>query len=214
MANSERAARDGSSRRAEYAEATRRAAIDAARELFSEKGYFATTVNEVAARARVSPATIYAVNGGKQGLMRALVEDWSDAPVIDTMRATIAESTHPVELVRYITAETAQMRRDFGDVMRVVVGAAPHDDAAAEGYRLATSRWREFERLVARRLAELDGLREGVDVEYAADILWLYLGFAGLTTLVDDNGWSYPRAEEWLCSTVCDTLLDDRFRTA
>ncbi|WP_197383220.1 TetR/AcrR family transcriptional regulator [Mycolicibacterium mengxianglii] len=214
MTKTQKPPRVGTSRRAEYAQATRRAAIDAAREVFSEKGYFATTVNEVAARARVSPATIYAVNGGKQGLLRALVEDWSDAPVIATMRTTIAESSHPVELLRYLTAETGQMRRDYGDIMRVVIGAAPHDAAAAEGFRLATSRWREFERLVARRLAQLDALRDDVDVDYASDILWLYLGYAGLTTLVDDNGWPYPRAEEWLCTTVCEALLADRFRAS
>jgi len=46
------------SRRAEYAEATRRAIIAAARELFVERGYTATKVDQVAALARVSPATV------------------------------------------------------------------------------------------------------------------------------------------------------------
>jgi hypothetical protein len=40
------------SRRAEYAEATRRAIIAAARELFAKRGYTATKVVEVAALAR------------------------------------------------------------------------------------------------------------------------------------------------------------------
>jgi AcrR family transcriptional regulator len=45
------------SRRDEYAAATRAAIIDAARKLFSERGYFATKVEEIAEAARVAPAT-------------------------------------------------------------------------------------------------------------------------------------------------------------
>ena len=62
------------SRREEYAEATRQAIVGAARRLFSERGYFATKVDDIAALARVAPATAYAVSGGKQGLLRTLTE--------------------------------------------------------------------------------------------------------------------------------------------
>ena len=55
-------------------EATRQAIVKAARQLFSERGYFATKVDDVAALARVAPATVYAVSGGKQGLLRTLTE--------------------------------------------------------------------------------------------------------------------------------------------
>src|SRR5258705_11212689 len=40
----------------------------------SERGYFATKVDDIAALARVAPATVYAVSGGKQGLLRTLTE--------------------------------------------------------------------------------------------------------------------------------------------
>ncbi len=80
------------SRRAEYAEATRRAIIAAARELFAERGYTATKVDEVAALARVSPATVYAVAGGKQGLLHTLVDDWTQAPEVDEAYRAIEAS--------------------------------------------------------------------------------------------------------------------------
>ena len=80
------------SRRAEYAEATRRAIIAAARELFVERGYTATKVDEVAALARVSPATVYAVAGGKQGLLHTLVDDWTQAPEVDEAYRVIEAS--------------------------------------------------------------------------------------------------------------------------
>ena len=93
------------SRRAEYAEATRRAIIAAARELFVERGYTATKVDEVAALARVSPATVYAVAGGKQGLLHTLVDDWTQAPEVDEAYRAI-EASDTADGVLDIVAST------------------------------------------------------------------------------------------------------------
>jgi AcrR family transcriptional regulator len=195
------------SRRAEYAQATRQAAVDAARHLFREKGYFATTVNEIAAAARVSPATVYAVNGGKQGLLSALIDEWSAAPIVAEAIQHIESLDDPVELLRYTAAVTRQMRQDYGDIMRVVIGAAPHDDKAAAALALGTARYRAGHAVAARRLAELGALRDGMDADAALDIMWFYLGYAGFFTLVDDNGWSYAKAEEWLFHAAGHAVL-------
>lgn len=195
------------SRRAEYAEATRQAAVDAARRLFRDKGYFATTVNEIAAEARVSPATVYAVNGGKQGLLSTLIDVWSAAPVVAVAMERIESLDDPVEVLRYTTAIVRGMRQDYGDIMRVVIAAAPHDGTAADGLALGTRRYRDGIGVAARRIAELGGLRDGVDAAAALDIMWFYLGYAGFFTLVDDNGWGYAKAEEWLFNAVSQALL-------
>jgi len=197
----------GLSRRAEYAEATRHAAVDAARRLFAEKGYFATTVNEIATEARVSPATVYAVNGGKQGLLRALIDHWSIAPEVAEATDHIQNLDEPAEILRYLTAMTRRMREDYGDIMRVVIAAAPHDQTAAEGLALGTRRYRAGDAIAARRLAELGALRDGIDADAALDIIWFYLGYAGFFTLVDENKWSYPKAQDWLCQAVSHALL-------
>ncbi len=196
-------------RRAEYAETTRRAIVAAARTLFSEKGYFATKVDEIAATARVAPATVYAVTGGKQGLLRTLVDEWSDAPVVAEARAEIAKLDDPEELLRFLAALTRSMRQDYGDIMRLVIAAAPHDATAAEGLATGTARYRDGTLLAAQRLADLGALRDGLTVEEALDILWFYFGYAGFFTLVDDNGWSYPKAEEWLRDAARRALLDE-----
>jgi AcrR family transcriptional regulator len=194
-------------RRAEYAEATRQAAVDTARRLFRDKGYFATTVNEIASAARVSPATVYAVNGGKQGLLSALIDIWSAAPEVAVAIEHIENLEDPLEVLRYTTALTRQMREDYGDIMRLVIAAAPHDRTAAEGLALGTRRYRRGTGIAARRLAALGALRDGMDADTALDIMWFYLGYAGFFTLVDDNGWSYAKAEKWLFATVSQALL-------
>ena len=65
------------SRRDEYAEQTREAVVASARALFAERGYFATTINDIAAASRVSPGTVYQQCGGKQGLLRTLMDTWT-----------------------------------------------------------------------------------------------------------------------------------------
>ena len=50
------------------------ARLDALRGLFSEQGYFSTKIDDIATRGRVCCATIYAVSGGKQGLLNTLMD--------------------------------------------------------------------------------------------------------------------------------------------
>ncbi|MFJ2646206.1 TetR/AcrR family transcriptional regulator [Streptomyces sp. NPDC087420] len=195
------------SRRAEYAEATRQAIVDAARELFRARGYFATKVDEIAVGARVSPATVYAVAGGKQGLLSTLVGIWSAAPIVAESRELIVGLTDPEEIMREPAAMTRAMRQDYGDIMRVVLDTAPHDATAAEGLATATARYRAGLGAVASHLAGLGALREDVGAGAALDVLWFYFGYAGFFTLVDDNGWSYPQAEAWLLTAATQALL-------
>src|SRR6266581_4160100 len=73
-----------SSVREEQARRTRLAILDAARLLFTEQGYAATTIAQIAARARVAVDTVYAAVGTKPVLMRLLVEvaiSGADQPV-------------------------------------------------------------------------------------------------------------------------------------
>jgi AcrR family transcriptional regulator len=48
--------------------------VAAARRLFAENGFFQTKVEQIAKLSRVSPATVYAQCGGKQGLLRSLMD--------------------------------------------------------------------------------------------------------------------------------------------
>src|SRR5687768_6404081 len=66
-----------SKRRAEQAELTRRAILDASLELFTASGYAATTIDEIAESAGVSVPTVYKAFGTK----RAIVEELADTTV-------------------------------------------------------------------------------------------------------------------------------------
>src|SRR5260221_12589275 len=92
------------SRREEYAEATRQAIVAAARRLFGERGYFATKVDDIAALARVAPATVYGVSGGKQGLLHTLLEIWATAPIIQTTLRRVPELGDPAAVLGLLAA--------------------------------------------------------------------------------------------------------------
>jgi AcrR family transcriptional regulator len=58
--------------RTQHAEATRRAVLDAARSLFGKKGYGQTSVDEIAAAARVTKGAVYHHFTGKEALFRVV----------------------------------------------------------------------------------------------------------------------------------------------
>ncbi|SCF25692.1 TetR/AcrR family transcriptional regulator [Micromonospora mirobrigensis] len=194
------------SRRAEYAAATRTAIIEAARLLFARDGYFATKIEDIAAEARVAPATVYAVTGGKQGLIRTLVDLWSQAPIVAQTLSRQESLTDPDEILRDTAATVRAMRETYGDIMRLMLTTAPHHPEVAENLRVATKRYRDAVEAVAVRLRDVGGLRAGMDVAEATDILWFYFGYSGYFTLLDDNGWTYERSERWLVARAAAAL--------
>src|SRR4051812_6280248 len=166
------------SRRAEYAAATKVAIRAAARDLFLDKGYVATTVDDIAARARVAPATVYAVGGGKQKLLGTVIEEAVSASVGGGIYEELDAAPDAEALLRLITATTRSRFERWHTVMRVVTDTAGHEPAAAQALRTAQDAMRHgFER-TARRLAELNALPDGVDERRATDLLWFYLGNA------------------------------------
>ncbi|MDP9793919.1 AcrR family transcriptional regulator [Catenuloplanes nepalensis] len=193
------------SRRAEYAEATRQAIIAASRELFVTKGYVKTTVNEIARTARVAPATVYAVGGGKQDLLRTVIQDGPASPAFEPLRTGIVAATDPGEVLRLVVRASRDAFAAWADLMRVVTDTAPHEPAAAESLRVARQVQRDCLATAARRLESLGALRLGVDE--ATDVLYYYLGNSSFFTLTGDNGWTLDDAERWLLGALHKTLL-------
>ncbi|MGH3366758.1 MAG: TetR/AcrR family transcriptional regulator [Nocardioidaceae bacterium] len=62
------------SRRQEYSSSTRRALLDSATELFTERGYAGTSLDEVVAAARVTKGALYHHYKGKLALFEAVFE--------------------------------------------------------------------------------------------------------------------------------------------
>jgi hypothetical protein len=150
---------------------------------------------------------VYAVTGGKQGLLHTLVDEWTEAPEVGEAYRAIEDAEDAAALVSTLASLTRRMRRDWGDVMKIVLATAPLDEAAAENLRLGTDRYRAGLRAAAVRLADLDALKPGMTVDEATDLLWFFFGYASFFTLTEDNGWSPERSEQWLSDTAAHSLL-------
>src|SRR3954464_13400559 len=71
----------------------RRAVVDAARTLFLERGYVATTIEAVSDRSDVPTATVYRLFSSKLGLLKALLDTsiaGDDRPVAVQERPNVA----------------------------------------------------------------------------------------------------------------------------
>lgn len=82
--------------RIERARATREALVRAARELFAERGFAATSTNEVVERAGVTRGALYHHFGAKEDLFEAVYED-VETGVVEQVVAALASATGPVE---------------------------------------------------------------------------------------------------------------------
>jgi len=194
-------------RREQYALTTRRAIVDAARKLFAERGYFATKIDEIAAEAQVAPATIYTSVGGKPGLLAELIGLWQTDPEIEHNLERNTTNTDPRALIADLSSTTRRIREEWDDVIQILLTTAPHDVGVTELLRAPTQFYRSSIAGIAQRLSDLGALRKGVDVGYAADVLWFYFGYSALNTLHNENGWSYDQAEQWLTQEATRELL-------
>ena len=81
------------SRREEYSAATRQALLENATTLFAERGYARTSLDDIAAGARVTKGALYGHFASKQALFRAVLEDLEARTTHDVGQAVAAAGT-------------------------------------------------------------------------------------------------------------------------
>jgi AcrR family transcriptional regulator len=194
-------------RHEEYPDQTRAAVIAAARRLFAENGFFQTKVEQIAKLSRVSPATVYAQCGGKQGLLRSLMDSWTQSPMVDESYQESLAAADAALVMRTLSTAYLQITKQWGDVIRVVIDVAPHDDGS--GAVLATAQRRHNRNLgeICRHLEDIGALRDDVDARLARRIITYYYGIDGLLRTREVFGWSLERSNEWLLAHACAAVL-------
>jgi hypothetical protein len=106
-----------------------------------------------------------------------------------------------------LSAAYLQITRQWGDVIRVVIDVAPHDDESAAV--LATARRRHNRNLtqICRHLEGIGALRDDVDARLASRIITYFYGLDGLLRTSDVFGWSLERSNEWLRARATAAVL-------
>ena len=175
--------------------------------MFAENGFFQTKVEQIAKLSRVSPATVYAQCGGKQGLLRSLMDGWTQAPVIVEFEQKALATDDAAAVMQTLSTAYLQITEQWGDVVRVVVDVAPHDDES--GVVLATAQRRHNRNLttICRHLEDIGALRDDVDARLASRIITYYYGIDGLLRTREVFGWSLERSNEWLLAHASAAVL-------
>src|SRR3984957_12396589 len=194
-------------RREEYADLTRAAVIASARQLFAENGFFQTKVEQIAKLSRVSPATVYAQCGGKQGLLRLLMNSWTQTPAVDESYQGSLAADDAALVLQTLSAAYLQITKQWGDVIRVVIDVAPHDEESAAVLATAQKRHNHNLTAICRHLEDIGALRDGVDARLATRIITYYYGIDGLLRTREVFGWSLDRSNEWLLAQASAGIL-------
>jgi AcrR family transcriptional regulator len=191
------------SKRAQQAQETRRRILAAARDLFVEDGYGATSLQEVADRAGVAVQTIYFTFGNKRTLLKELVDvtiAGDDEPVATMNRPwfqnALAAETAEAHL-RVHVAGTRTILERVAPITKVVATAAAMDPEIATLWHYEEDPRYVVHAAAAESLMGKPGAAENVSAESAADILFGLLSPELYLLFVRDRGWPPDRWEQW-----------------
>jgi AcrR family transcriptional regulator len=200
--------------RERQASTTRRAVLDAARELFIAQGYGATTVEQIAQRAGVSKPTVFSAVGNKQMVLRAVRDTaiaGDDAPIpvakrpaTDQIRAEPDQRRAVQLLAQHLTGVASR----YAQINEVLHAAA---DGGEEDLR---ELWEteEDQRLTGARfwtgvLTSKGSLRPGLRRGDAVDVMWLLMSPDNYYRLVHQRRWTTAKYQRWLAASITQLLF-------
>lgn len=191
----------------------RRAVVEAARTLFVDRGYGATTIEAVSEQSDVPPATVYRLFSSKLGILKALLDvsiagDDRALPVLDRpeVAALFAESD-PEELLAGFARITVAINQRSGQIYQIMASAASSEPEAANLLGQYTQQRQQGQGQVARALARAGALRGELRERDAADIIHVLMSPEVYRLFVTDRGWTPARCEKWLRNALVQQLL-------
>ena len=200
-----------SPRRREQAAATRRDILEAAKRLFEERGYAATTMADIAREAGVALKTVYIAFETKPGLLRALWNvvlrgDQDEVTMRDRAwyREVLAEPDAERTL-RLYARNSRIVKQRIGGVFDTIREAAPLDEEVRALWGRIQDDFYDTQRSLVKSIA--GDLRPGLSVAAATDILWTLNSPEVWGLLVGQRGWSAKRWERWFADTSVAQLL-------
>jgi len=181
---------------------TRTDILQTARRLFAERGYAATSVNDIAEEASVALQTIYKRLGSKRGIVMALLEVIDEEAGVREAAATIAAARTPKDVLRTQNRLTRDLQERCGDIVGALIAAAASEPEVAQVVAEGLRRHRRGARFTIERIAELGGLRPDLPLDHAIALLSAATAHDAWYELVHANNLSWDEAEQ----TVNDAL--------
>lgn len=188
--------------RAEQADQTRRAILDAVARRLREAPTEPLSLDRVARLAGVARSTIYLVFGSRAGLFDAFAEDLWHRTGLASLTEAVADPDARRHLRGGITAACRMYEVDL-EIYRVLhaMGRLDPDSVGGALTKMEQERAGGMEYL-ARRLSEDGALQDRITVEHAADVLWVLCSFEAFDQLRTNRGLSLDDAVETIVTTA------------
>ena len=201
--------------RTEQSAVARRRILQAGEALFRTQGFAGTTLAQIADTAGVSVQTVYNVVGGKAVLLKTVFDTvlaGDDEPIPMAQRPLV-QALIQADDPRTALAFYAQMGRELGERITPLLTAVLAQAATGDPTLKAFAETTENERAIgaaatARHIAQRFGLRPGLDVADAADLLWALSAPELTDRLVNRRHWGWDKYQSWLARAFADALLD------
>jgi AcrR family transcriptional regulator len=192
---------------------TKRRIMAAARETIVERGYRGATVAQIADRAQVNADTIYALVGRKPVILREQIEQaisGTDEPVVAEergyVRAIRAEPDPRAKLAIYAEA-TCSIQGRLAPLFLALRDAARTEPEADHVWLEISNRRAANMRTFATDIRDAGGLRQGLTIAEAADVLWATNSSELYVLMTVERRWSVDRYQRWLADTWQRLLL-------
>ncbi|MFI0465723.1 TetR/AcrR family transcriptional regulator [Saccharopolyspora sp. 5N102] len=191
-------------KRAEKARRTRLRMLQAAGELFVERGYGATPLQDIADRAGVAVQTIYFTFRNKRNLLKEVVDTAiaGDDEPIATMdrpwfREALGAETAEAQLRAHVAGTRLIMERvaAIAEVLRIAAATEPE---VTELWPQGPDPRHTVQAAAAEALVAKPGARADVSAEQAADVLFGLLSPELYLLVVRDRGWKPEQWEQWV----------------
>jgi AcrR family transcriptional regulator len=196
-----------SRKRAEAAATNRTAVLHAARKLFSRHGVDKVSIAVIAAEAGVSASMIYAVFKSKEGVLRELMRAALFGPRFQKAQTLLDGISDPVARV----ARTALVARAIYESESVELGGLRGLSAFSPALSQLEEEFEamryEMQRERMEALAASGKMKQGLAIDDARRIMWMYTGREVYRMLVEIGGWNPDKYQEWLASALVDALV-------
>ncbi len=202
-----------STRRQAQARETRHQILEAARQLFTTRGYAGTTMEALARAAGVAVETVYATFGSKRTVLARLVDlavggDDEPMPLLDRPEPQRVRSEQDQRRqIRLFAHDMREIMGRVGPLFAVMRAAAlTEPEIAGLLQRLLVAR-RANMTVFVQWLERNGPLRAGLTADEAADVVWTVSSAEVHHLLTEDRGWTTERYEQWLADTLIVLLL-------
>jgi AcrR family transcriptional regulator len=184
---------------------TRHLIVEAAKGLFLERGYAATTMDAIAKEAGVAVSTVYAAYKNKRTILRAIREAWHEQTRAREINEEASRQPDPERRMEMVADANRRQWEAGSALVAIYQGAAAADrEAAAELAEALRGRRTALNRVVEGMEAPL---RPGLDPARAATILRALCQQELYRELVEESGWTPDEYESWLFETLKGQLL-------